>query len=515
VASSGSPVISNDVLINGLDGFDYIQSFEATGTTPFVWTGPGAQCPAGVGAVVPGAFPTGTSTTFTTTADVGTLTVSPTTAAGTFTFGVCVEGAGATFAMKNFTMVINDDIVAVANSGSDNLTALTFPPIGVIDTIAVGATPRDVAFHPNGTRAYVVNQNSDDITVIDTADGSIVATIASVGNPLGIAITPDGTRGYFTDNSGDRVGIIDTDPTSGTVNTEVGSVDLSGSGSSGPLRVAITPDGSQVYVTNTSQDISVIETAGNTVTDTIDIFPATAEGVAVSPTGQFAYAAHRSGFLVSVIDTGTNTETTTITVQNNPQRVAFTPDGTLAFVTNLGSESVSVIDTSTHTVSTTIALTSTVDPTGVAVTPDGLSAYVAGEATNDVQLIDVTGPAESGAAFPLPGATAPDGVASISYPVLHFTISALPDATDETAYATWVGAMGGTGTLTWSVVGDGGNDADCADFETGLDTATGVISVTPNFPNPSLPVICQFDFTVTDSATVPQSITQTLMITTN
>ena len=98
----------------------------------------------------------------------------------------------------------------------------------------------------------------------------------------------------------------------------------------------------------------------------------------------------------------------------------------------------------------------------------------------------------------------------------RFTVSSLPDATDETAYTTWIGAMGGTGALTWSVVGDGGNDAECSDYVSSFPSTTGIVSGSPNFPGGSLPAVCSYDFTVTDShPTVPQSITQTLTITVN
>src|SRR2546423_14046494 len=50
-------------------------------------------------------------------------------------------------------------------------------------TIAVGATPSDVAFNSTGTRAYVTNQFSGSISIVDVAANTTIGTIAEVGDP--------------------------------------------------------------------------------------------------------------------------------------------------------------------------------------------------------------------------------------------------------------------------------------------------------------------------------------------
>ena len=88
-----------------------------------------------------------------------------------------------------------------------------------------------------------------------------------------------------------------------------------------PGGVAVTPDGSKVYVANfLSNNVSVIATATNTVTATI---PAGSEpfGVAVTPDGCKVYVANGASNNVSVIATATNRVTAAITVGRGP--VAF------------------------------------------------------------------------------------------------------------------------------------------------------------------------------------------------
>lgn len=84
------------------------------------------------------------------------------------------------------------------------------------DTIPVGATPRDVALAPDGSRLYVVNvgdvsstTNRGSVSVIDTASRTVANTIQiGVGFPLDIAVTPDGNRAYLT--VGKRNGTTDS-----------------------------------------------------------------------------------------------------------------------------------------------------------------------------------------------------------------------------------------------------------------------------------------------------------------
>ena len=88
-----------------------------------------------------------------------------------------------------------------------------------------------------------------------------------------------------------------------------------------PGGVAVTPDGSKVYVANfLSNNVSVIATATNTVTATI---PVGSEpfGVAVTPDGCKVYVANGASNDVSVIATATNAVTAAIAAGSGP--VAF------------------------------------------------------------------------------------------------------------------------------------------------------------------------------------------------
>ena len=96
--------------------------------------------------------------------------------------------------------------------------------------------------------------------------------------------------------------------------------------------------------------MSVIDTATNHVTATLSVAHRPV-GVAVSPDGTRVYVAQvddpSSGGSVSVIDTATGRVTATIHRLSYPWGVAVSPGGTHTYATSPFTGSVSVIDTAT------------------------------------------------------------------------------------------------------------------------------------------------------------------------
>jgi YVTN family beta-propeller protein len=122
--------------------------------------------------------------------------------------------------------------------------------------------------------------------------------------------------------------------------------------------VAVSADGSTVYVAVATAPtgtgiVSVIAATNNTLTTTIPVggFPL---GVAVSPDGSTVYVTNSEDGTVSVIAAASNTVTATIPVGGGPEGVAVSPDGSAVYVANFGANTVSVIDTASKAVTKTI-----------------------------------------------------------------------------------------------------------------------------------------------------------------
>jgi YVTN family beta-propeller protein len=244
----------------------------------------------------------------------------------------------------------------VTNEGSNNVSVIDTATENVTATVPVGNYPYEVAVSPDGTKVYVTNDGSNTVSVIDTATNNITATVNANGfnYPYGVAVSPDGTKVYVTNDGSNNVSVIDAATENITAGVPVGNY---------PYGVAFSPDGTKVYVANSNDNtVSVIDTATNNVTATVPVgnggrghhggnYP---YGVAVSPDGTKVYVTNEGSNTVSVIDTATNNVTASVPVGINPQGIAVTPEGTEVYVVNSNDNTISVIDTVTDNVTATV-----------------------------------------------------------------------------------------------------------------------------------------------------------------
>jgi YVTN family beta-propeller protein len=136
---------------------------------------------------------------------------------------------------------------------------------------------------------------SDTVSVIDTATNTVIATIPVGVAPSGVAITPDGSRVYVTNQNAASVSVIDR-----STNTVIATVPVD----FGPFGIAITNDGTRAYVASRSA-IDVIDTSTNTVVDTIP-FPFNPNFLDFTPDGTRLYVTSQAPS-VAVIDPASNT----------------------------------------------------------------------------------------------------------------------------------------------------------------------------------------------------------------
>jgi YVTN family beta-propeller protein/VCBS repeat-containing protein len=361
-------------------------------------------------------------------------------AVGNFPYGIAVSPDGTRAYVTN----LFDDTVSVIDTATNTV-------IG--DPIPVGVRPAGVAVSLDGTRAYITNESDNTVSVIDTATNTVIGDPISVGDfPRGVTISPDGGFAYVTNQGDGTVSVVDT-----ATNTVIGDpipVGLQ------PFYAVFSPDGSLAYINNwDGGTVSVIDTATHTV---IDTNPATPEvdalpvgplpvGVAVSPDGTRVYVTHQGGSVsvialeptaavndapVAVGDTATVAEggSTTISVLANDTDAEGTIDttsvvivqqpaygsasvnagGTITYVSN-GAEVTSdsftytVADNSgasSNTATVTVTVTA-VNDAPVAGTPAFTVTNVntaSGVVTGTVSVTDVDGP---GLSYVLSGAPDP------------------------------------------------------------------------------------------------------------
>ncbi len=298
---------------------------------------------------------------------------------------VSFTGTGNVFNWTNDTPGIG--LAASGTGGVPSFTAVNSGTTPVIAHITV--TPTSAGF------AYIANYGMGTVSVVNTGTNKVVATISVGKNPEDVAVTRDGSKVYVTDQMANSVSVIDA-----TTNTVVATVGVG----SQPEGIAVGPDGKFVYVSNTaSNTVSVIDAGTNTVKATVNT-GSNPQGIVVSPDGKYVYVANNLSSTITVINTATNTVASTINAIDRPHGVAISPDGSRLYVTDINASNIFVINTATGAVVSTIPVGQ--GPIGICVSPDGSTVYVADGSSNDIAVVNTA----TGAVTTIPTFTTPTGV---------------------------------------------------------------------------------------------------------
>jgi YVTN family beta-propeller protein len=213
-------------------------------------------------------------------------------------------------------------------------------------SIFIGAFPAGVVLSRDLSTAYVAVTNAAQVAVIDLIANKLKPAISINGSvPYAIAITPDGKTLYVAD-AVPFGGLYSIDIPSGTVKQlPVGVFYVTS--------LALTPDGSRLWICNNKADVSVMDVLTDTLVAHLPVDSPFA--VAFNHTGTRAYIssadrANPNG-TVEVYDANSYVNLASIPVGYLPHAVAVTPSGRHVFVVNSSaSGSVMQISTATNSV---------------------------------------------------------------------------------------------------------------------------------------------------------------------
>ena len=299
--------------------------------------------------------------------------------------------------------------VYVANEDDNTISVIDGASKQAVATIPVGKWPHQVAFSPDGARAFVANGESATISVIDTASRKVISEIPVGKDPQGITVVSKSLL-YTANYDSNDISAVDLDE--GKVIATIsagGGMEMMPN----PQDIVASPDGSRVFVTNLrGSEVIAINTATNAIEKRIPLVEGTA-GIGIAPSGKFLYVgghgamggmAGMSGMAatpgmskstageknkdVRVIDLATNQVVGAITCGIMPIAMTFSKDGKRAYVISHGSHELSAIDAATNKVIATIAVGK--NPKGLAVSPDGAFVFVTNFDSNDVSVVDAT-----------------------------------------------------------------------------------------------------------------------------
>jgi phospholipase C len=244
----------------------------------------------------------------------------------------------------------------------------------------------DVVANAGTTFAYVPGIVGGNVAILNTATRTLVSAITSgTTNAYGVAATPDGSQVWVTESGTNTVCVI---PTQGSAPNKIAATIVVGIY---PHGIAITPDGKTAYVANTgpntgpggSETVSVIDVSTQTVTATIDVGEAP-QVVTISPDGSQVFVTCADG--VYVITAASGSVSKVRERLRNPHGMSVTPDGAHAYVTDTDHDAMVAISTSSLRSVGRIAVGRT--PWNTAFSADGSSAYVSNANDNTVSVID-------------------------------------------------------------------------------------------------------------------------------
>ncbi len=219
-----------------------------------------------------------------------------------------------------------------------------------------------IALNSSETTAYLAGGDGDEVIVVDLIHDTVVKKIwvGAADNHFivparGIAITPDDQKVFVSSCLAQNVSVIDT-----ASNTIVATIPVDGC----PSEVKITPDGRRVYVQRQAGTalMAILDAQALAMIKSVD-FPPMVGGVLdfYLPDDELSvYAICFDPNWVMVFDLVETNEgkviDATIRTRLDPFNAAITADKRLLFVTNFTSDSISVIDTSLNQVVDTIPI---------------------------------------------------------------------------------------------------------------------------------------------------------------
>jgi YVTN family beta-propeller protein len=320
-----------------------------------------AQIPVGVAPVDLALSPGGDHVYVTNVVDDAAVTVIRTADNATSTIPLDFSPQGVVVGSSGGHLYVTDPVgnrVAVIDT-SDHSTVF----------IAVGERPFCMAFL--GTDLYVANNQDGTVSMIDTVHNDVIRTIAVDGHPYAVAAC--GGRVYVTDygfyggQSTHSISVIDA--AGGHVIDEIPVGYY-------PTGIAVSPEGSRVYVTNDEGSYTRTHPGTTTVIDTatlevIDTLPVGGVSIAVDDDGSHAYVISRTyteqfTSALAIVDVATS-HVERVCVNGMPNALAtngdriYLTDTWHSSVQQLTARQTSVVDTDAVNDPPTLAISQTDD----------------------------------------------------------------------------------------------------------------------------------------------------------
>jgi YVTN family beta-propeller protein len=302
------------------------------------------------------------------------------------------------------------DTLVVGNKVDDTLSFIDLATGEEVRRIASGRWPHELALSPDGGTVVAVSYRDEtdvghSLDVFDVANAEKRKTIDLLPAvaPHGIAWLPDTESVVVVTQR--PVNVLKVDIARGEV------TDTLATGEDDPHLIAMTSDGSRIYVTNRGSDtISVVDTGSFALVATLKGGKGT-EAIALSPDDAELWVGNRTAQTIMVFDVASGSVTRELEFDFDPVRLAISPDGSLVAVADYSNARLLTYDIASGANQSVVDLAAEAgieEPAHLGFTPDGGTLFVSGQKAGVVAEIDA---ADWSVRRILPAAAGADGLA--------------------------------------------------------------------------------------------------------
>jgi len=203
---------------------------------------------------------------------------------------------------ENFAVSKDGKTLYVSNEDASGISFIDVPSGKVTKTIKTGDEPEGVSITPDGKLVYSTSEDEGTLAVMDAAAGTLVKTFQVGHRPRSIVFMPDGLHGYCNLENDGAIALFDA-----VKKEKIKSIPLGKRGEVKPMGLALSPDGSKLYVTTgRGHSLVILDTATNKPVASFEVGQRP-WGIALSKDGNTAVTANGPSGDVSVVDLATQT----------------------------------------------------------------------------------------------------------------------------------------------------------------------------------------------------------------
>ena len=264
-----------------------------------------------------------------------------------------------------FTALRGDDAIGVVDTGTRRELA----------RIPVGDEPIQVLLSDG--KLFVSNLSSNDISVIETTTFQVVRHIETAVQPLDMALAPDGSTIYATNSGAGTLTTIDVR------SSQAHTIWLANVGS-GPFGVAATAD--KIFTTDIANNQVLVITPQGRIARRIDV-PVQPRSLALAPNGSTIYVTSMGTGLLTLIDPAAETVSRSFELDaSGTFAVMPSPDGRKIYLTAHDENALVIVDAQSGAPLKKLAIGR--NPRAISFSPDGEQAYVTSSFSNEIHIID-------------------------------------------------------------------------------------------------------------------------------